>query len=128
VEEIKGDIWIKGEWMLSGDNQRSRMEYKKSKDFSDETHGRMIITLKELIQKRDNDLFQLKNQKIEQQKATVEENKEQKHDEIEFKEPEKPKDINKCSSLAKESTEYEKVFMIQKDFSNKKSIPEHQLK
>lgn len=89
MEGVKGDIWIKGEWMISGDSQRSRMEYRKSKNFEEETHGRMIVTLKELIQKRDNDILQLKKQKIEQQKMPEEEI--QKPNESEFKEPEPPK-------------------------------------
>lgn len=52
---MKGQIWIKGEWVLSGDNSRSKMEYTKQKDYSEENHGHMINTLKEIILKRDSE-------------------------------------------------------------------------
>jgi RNase H-fold protein (predicted Holliday junction resolvase) len=55
VDNLKNQIWLKGEWVLSGDNSRSRMEYSKQKDFSEETHGQMINTLKEIISKRESD-------------------------------------------------------------------------
>jgi RNase H-fold protein (predicted Holliday junction resolvase) len=55
VDNLKNQIWLKGEWVLSGDNSRSRMEYSKQKDFSEETHGQMINTLKDIISKRESD-------------------------------------------------------------------------
>jgi RNase H-fold protein (predicted Holliday junction resolvase) len=55
IDNLKNQIWLKGEWVLSGDNSRSRMEYSKQKDFSEEIHGQMINTLKEIISKRESD-------------------------------------------------------------------------
>jgi hypothetical protein len=53
--ELQNQVWIKGEWVLSGTSQRFKMEYQKQKDFSEEIHGRMISTVKEIIRKRDEE-------------------------------------------------------------------------
>ena len=53
--ELQNQVWIKGEWVLSGSSQRFKMEYQKQKEFSEEIHGRMIATVRDIIKKRDEE-------------------------------------------------------------------------
>lgn len=128
IPELKDKIWIKGEWVLSGDNQRSKMEYRKQKDFSDEIHGRMISTLKDLIKKRD-----------EEGDSKADENLESNQDEIAHdpvledpssKDPEKDEAAGKFPSISSTtggSPKHQKVFMIEKDFSHRSLNTGHEL-
>ena len=142
VPELKDKIWIKGEWVLSGDNSRSKMEYIKNKDFWKETHGEMINILKQLVLKRDiekkaiQDKILKEKEEEEKLKNNVEkeEVKDHKEEVKEFKKPDsvptsenldKIPDIQKKILQSKERPEvvnsktFSKVFMIQKDFQHR---------
>jgi len=94
------------------------MEYQKQKDFNEETHGRMISTLKELIHKRDFD----KKSKRQIEKAVSNEESKEKPDSKMLPPDaviEKGECYPKSNDLSVDSDSLEKVFMITKDFSKR---------
>ncbi|CAI2365661.1 unnamed protein product [Moneuplotes crassus] len=142
VPHLKGNIWIKGEWVLSGDKSRSKMEYTKNKNFSQEIHGQMIQALKQLIIKRDAE----KKQAIETHKNLVKTTDELNSNKEETKEvPDSsppssklserndkpvlmgppPSQADSATPEAIPASNHHKVFLIQKDFQHRTQIQGH---
>ena len=108
-QELKNQIWIKGEWVLSGTAQRFKMEYQKQKDFSEEIHGHMIATIKEIIRKREED-------KTDQSEEKEQEENNEKQEHLDIKENQKEADI--IEKNVEPSNTFEKTFLIWKRHNN----------
>lgn len=108
--EYSDVYWIKGEWIMAGDNIRSKMEYRHDKPFSDDIHAPMVSALSQYLEQ----LHIIRKEKSKAKSIASDEKpvEEAKAEQNEDQESIKPG--------------VKKVFVIHKDFKNKKLSQLHE--